>query len=473
MNLTKALELGLVSIGLVAGYGFAGPSASGNAGPAKSVPAPVVAPAAPGNPVASALPADLQGVAPGLLTPANGGRHGAESPELRTLRAAEGELFPLAGAANAPAPGVDPFDLLSDKLCGPEGCQGNRSDWLKDLRMPDLPVRPDEDIHRYVRFFSETVRGRKIFTGWLRRSGRYRGIVTSALQDRQLPQDLHALVFVESGYSPTATSSAGAVGLFQFVASTGKAYGLSVDGAIDERRSAQKSAAAGAHHLQDLYERLGSWDLAFAAYNMGYQGMLSRMRELGTEDFWELSALPGALPRETQLYVPKILAVALILRNLDRFGFDDVRPEAAIAASDLEVPPNTSLATLARAAGTSVETLRELNPEIPGAVVPGRAGGPQVAVRVPASGLSRARAMLPRLLDPLDRDALENRVGPSFDWGTDELPKGGKAAKGAQTTDPDADAAGKATRPHRDSGNEKGSGAGKTRDAGRDTKKKG
>lgn len=437
MNLTKALELGLVSIGLVAGYGFAGPSATpshGGAGISKEtvqVASAAAVPAAPASPAAAAPPA---------LTPVSGGRHGAESPELRLLRAAEHELFPLAGAPNAPAPGVDPFDLLSDKLCGQggEGCLGagkGTGEWLKDLRMPDLPVRPDEEIHRYVRFFSETTRGRKIFTGWLRRSGRYRGIVTEALRDRQLPQDLHALVFVESGYSPTAVSSAGAVGLFQFIPSTAKAYGLSVEGPVDERRSAPRSAAAGAHHLQDLYERLGSWDLAFAAYNMGYQGMLARMQELGTEDFWELSALPGALPRETQLYVPKILAVALILRNLDRFGFDDVRAEAAIAASELEVPPHTSLATLARAAGTSVETLRELNPELSGASVPARSGTAPVAVRVPASGLARARAMLPRLLDPLDRDALENRVGPSFDWGTDELPAGGKARKAKEAKD--------------------------------------
>ncbi len=426
MNPMKALELGLVSLGLVAGFGFAGKDSSAGGATTAEVAAAPSSPSPRDPDAPRAESADSTPLRPAELTPALGGRHGAESPELRTLRAAERELFPLAGAPNAPAPGVDPFDALSDRLCGPEGCDTKTkrtTEWLKDLRMPDLPVRPDEDLHRYVRFFSETARGRKIFTGWLRKSGRHRGVVSEALRDRQLPQDLHALVFVESGYSPTAVSSAGAVGLFQFMPSTGKAYGLTVEGAVDERRSAQKSAAAGAHHLQDLYERLGSWDLAFAAYNMGYQGMLARMKELGTEDFWELSALPGALPRETQLYVPKILAVALILRNLDRFGFDDVRPDAAIAAASLEVPPHTSLATLARAAGTSVETLRELNPELAGASVPPRSGAAPVAVRVPASGLSRARAMLPRLLDPLDRDALENRVGPSFDWGTDELPR--------------------------------------------------
>jgi membrane-bound lytic murein transglycosylase D len=416
MNVFKAVEAGLVFVGLVAGLGL-GPSpavpAEGAAPPVVATTPPVAVPAAPAPPR----------LATADFAPAGGGRHGAESPELRTLRAAEHDLFPLPGAPSPVAGGADPLDILSDRLCPPEGCrEAAGADWLKDLKMPDLPVRPDEDIHRYVRFFSETTRGRKIFTAWLRRSGRYRGVVADAFRDRQLPQDLHALVFVESGYAPAAMSSAGAAGMFQFMSGTAKAYGLVVEGEVDERRDVRKASEAGAHHLQDLYERLGSWDLAFAAYNMGYQGILARMKELGTEDFWELAAMPGALPRETSLYVPKILAVALILRNLDRFGFDDVRSDPAVASAELEVPTRTPLSTIARAAGTSLETIRDLNPELSKATVPDRGIGGKVTIHVPASGLARARAMLPRLLDPLDRDSLEQRVSPSFDWGADELP---------------------------------------------------
>jgi membrane-bound lytic murein transglycosylase D len=342
--------------------------------------------------------------------------------ELKALLRDELQLFPPSGGQPRinflPLAGSAPCienDFNSKTPCvdssGPE--------WLAHLRMPDLPVRPDEDIRRYVRYFSETEHGRKIFLTWLKRSGRYRHIVTEALRERQLPQDLHALVFVESGYAPTATSSAGAVGLWQFMPSTARAYGLNVQPDYDDRRSLKKASEAGAHHLADLYERFGNWDLALAAYNMGYQGLLARMQELGTEDFWEMAALDGALPRETTLYVPKILAVALILRNLDRFGFDDAKTDAPLVMTDFEVPSRTSLATLARAAGTSVDRLRELNPELIGSVVPGR---DKFVVHLPAAGVARARVMLPNLLDPLDRDNLEQRVGSSFDWGKDELP---------------------------------------------------
>lgn len=412
----RILELALVGAGLGAGYCWATPADAAIspanvqlAGPAALTPAPAPA-------VVQAPP------------PPHPARPGAESPELAQLLRDEEQLFP-PNAPESKANGWQPSLFAKDSACSDKPdlgttrahpCLADRPDWLADLRMPDLPVRPDEDVRRYVRYFSETNHGRKIFGTWLRRSGRYRQAVTEALRERGLPQDLHALVFVESGYSPAAVSSANAVGLWQFIPSTGKAYGLSIDPEYDERRSIKKASAAGAHHLADLYDRFGSWDLAFAAYNMGYQGLLGRMRELGTEDFWELAAMPGALPRESALYVPKILAVAVILRNLDRFGFDDVHAEGHVATSELEVPPRTPLALVARAAGTSLVKLRELNPELLRSTMPAKEN---ITVHVPSSGLARARALLPQLIDPVDRDGLENKVSASFDWGKDELPK--------------------------------------------------
>jgi hypothetical protein len=373
------------------------------------------------------------------VPPAQPRRASSESAELAQLRLDEDQLFP-AGRSSSSESGWQPPLLLRDAACGQESsldgrrCVGSRPDWLADLRMPDLPVRPDEDVRRYVRYFTETHHGRKIFTTWLKRSGRYREIVSEALRERQLPQDLHALVFVESGYSPAAVSSASAVGLWQFMPATGKAYGLTVEPDYDERRSIKKASAAGARHLADLYERFGSWDFALAAYNMGYQGLLTRMQELGTEDFWELAATEGALPRESALYVPKILAVALVLRNLDRFGFDDVRVDPALPTVDLDVPPGTSLAVVARASGTSLQKLRELNPELLRSTAPAKG---RAQLHIPASGLARARVMLPQLVDPLDRDGLEQRVSPTFDWGKDELPRRSGAGPTAPGAEPD------------------------------------
>lgn len=408
---TDWLERGLVALGLIAGYAVLPPLHSAPA--AEIVPVPLSAH------VAVASVSQAPGLAvPAAVPPAVAGRSSAESPELKMLREAEAQLFSPTLKA-----GEDPLEAIGDRACGEgseRGCLASGNDWLSALRMPDLPVRPDEEIHRYVRYFTETHHGRKIFAAWLKRSGPYRHVVADALRERQLPMDLNALVFVESGNSPTAVSSAGAAGMWQFMPSTARAYGLVVDADYDERRSVKKSAEAGAHHLSDLYDRLGSWDLALAAYNMGYQGMFSRMRELRTEDFWEMAAIEGALPRETALYVPKILSVALVLRNLDRFGFEDTPISPAEVTADIEVPPGVSFATLARAAGTSVDKLRALNPEILRKTVPGTA---PMFVHVPMAGRARARVMLPRLLDPIDKDTLEQRVGASFDWGKDELPR--------------------------------------------------
>lgn len=405
-------ELGIIGGGLFAGYCWASPADAAPEPVAAQAAAPQAAPAAPGE---TATPAS-QVTRP--VEPARTPHAGAESPELAQLSADERELF--AGNAD---PKATPSLLSRDSTCG-EGkdrpCLGERVDWLEGLKMPDLPVRPDEDVRRYVRYFTETNHGRKIFQTWLRRSAKYRSAVSDALRERDLPQDLHALVFVESGYSPPAVSSAGAAGLWQLMPATAKAYNLTVDPDYDERRSVKKASLAGARHLSDLYERFGSWDLAFAAYNMGYQGLLGRMKELGTQDFWELSQMPGALPAETAHYVPKILAVALVLRNLDKFVFDEGRAEPAIATSELDVPPGTSLAIVARASGTSLQKIHELNPELLRATMPTRGN---FAVHVPSSGLSRARAMLPELIDPIDRDGLEQRVPATFDWGKDELPK--------------------------------------------------
>lgn len=410
-------ELGVIGAGLFAGYCWASPAdAATGPEPVAVAPSPADAPGSAPAP----MPAAAMTRPPEAKPARPGATGGAESPELAQLAQDEGELFPGAEKSDAKA---TPALLLRDSTCGDgkdKPCLGERADWLEGLKMPDLPVRPDEDVRRYVRYFTETNHGRKIFQAWLRRSGKYRAAVSEALRERDLPQDLHALVFVESAYSPSAVSSAGAVGLWQLMPSTGKAYNLAIDADYDERRSIKKASLAGARHLSDLYERFGSWDLAFAAYNMGYQGLLGRMKELGTQDYWELSQMPGALPRETALYVPKILAVAVVLRNLDRFGFDEVRGEAPTPTSDLEVPPRTSLAVVARAAGTSLVKLHELNPELLRTTMPTR---DHVSVHVPTAGLARARVMLPELVDPIDRDGLEQRVPATFDWGKDELPK--------------------------------------------------
>lgn len=352
------------------------------------------------------------------------GRPSAESAELRALRLDEGRLFPELGpptidVQSRPVEGFSCEQPSYDMAQSVEFDIPATKDWLRGLNRPAIAVPRDQRIAKYIRYFAATPAGRQTFAAWLGRSGRYREIVSATLEKKGLPIDLMAVMFVESGCWPTAVSSAGAVGLWQFMPKTARAYGLVVDSALDERRSIWRSTEAAATHLGDLYAQFNSWHLALAAYNYGYQQMVNRVQETRTEDFFLLANRSESLPRETALYVPKVLAVAVILRNLEYFGFDTVEQKPPISAAAIEVPPGTRLSLIARASGTSLRQIKELNPELSSEILPDR-GGP-VMVHLPTRGLSRAKTMLPKLLDESERQHLDLNVTSDFDWGRDEF----------------------------------------------------
>lgn len=373
-------------------------------------------------PPASTLAAPAPAPAPAITPPL--GRSGAESPELRALRMNEASLFPEYGSAhldlNGSVPGPASCDAPDYELAKSVELEiPPAGDWLRGLKRPDIAVPRDPKVARYLRYFASAPQGRETFAAWLRRSGAYREIVTSALRRLSLPSDLLAVMFIESGCWPKANSSAGAAGLWQFMPQTARAYGLTVQRDYDERRSIWRSTEAAVAHLSDLHSQFESWHLALAAYNMGYQQLLSRLQSARVEDFFTLSKIPDAMPRETALYVPKILAVAVILRNLEYFGFDGVETVSPLSATRLEVPPNTRLSLLARAAGTSAKKIREMNPQFLGDSTPD-VGSPVYAY-LPTRGLARAKAMLPRLLENEGRAELDLKVASDFDWGREEF----------------------------------------------------
>jgi len=417
---TAALLTSVFSAGITLGYGavpasFTRALAYGFGFTPSRTPA-VVAPAA--------APAD-----PNAATAAAGGtgdQAGSESSELRVLRSPEFEMF--AERSGAPRPQTQkPSSVcgtgVERRLCNaddvdPQAAAAPNANWMVGLRAPDIPVHASVRTERFFRYLTESTNGRKLFRTWLKRSGRYHDVVAKTLHDRGLPQDLEAVVFVESGYSPTAVSSEGAVGLWQFMPGTAHVYGLAVDEDYDERRSIQKATEAGTKYLSDLYERFGSWELAMAAYDMGYGRLTKRVKELSTNDYWTLSVVRGAIPDEALSYVPKVIAVSLLLRNLDRFGFDEVEQDQPMLSSDLEVPGGTPLKLVARAAGTSVERLHLLNPELLSGYVPER--GQDFMLHVPSRGVARANTMLPRLLSHWHGGGGEERQDDGYDWGSDE-----------------------------------------------------
>ncbi len=346
---------------------------------------------------------------------------GAESPELHALREAERELFPPAtpslgdtwptelpsplsateGAPRVHASGLPPSPPAS---APPLAEGGHDLSWLSQLEMPDLPVRWDARVVRYLEFFKDDPRGRQVLATWTRRSGRYREVVRRTLRKKGLPEDLLWLAMIESGFDPLARSVVGAMGLWQFMPDTARAYGLSVDRWADQRLSPEAATEAAADFLGDLHRRFGSWELAIAAYNMGYWGVAGSIRKYNTNDFWAMSRLEGALPWETTLYVPKILAAAIIGHNPRIFGLEDLPVDAPLDGEPIDVPPGTALSAVAQAAGVTTKEVEQLNPELRASrtppAQPAPAGQPAsaapttYAVRVPSGRGQIASAAL-------------------------------------------------------------------------------
>lgn len=323
---------------------------------------------------------------------------GPESPELRALRDAERELFPPA----MPASGAWPSELGSPLSSAtprvhasglppapvpsappvPEG--GKDISWISKLALPDLPVRWDARVVRYLEFYKDDPRGHQLLSAWFKRSGRYRDAIRRVLKQKNLPEDLLFLALAESTFDPTIRSPAGAAGLWQFMPDTARAYGLSLDRWADQRLNPTAATEAAAEHLSDLHRRFGSWELAMAGYNMGYGGVQAVVRRYNSNDFWVLSRLEGALPWETTLYVPKILATAIVSRNMQTFGFGELEFDAPLDGEIVPVPPGVALASVATAAGCTQREIEQLNPELrTGRTPPAAANLGDYPVRVP------------------------------------------------------------------------------------------
>ena len=314
---------------------------------------------------------------------------GEESPELRELRLAELSMFARGAPRDEPLDGPrlrigQPSPTVtSDVSASPEeASEGTGQDlrWLTGLALPDIPIRWDDRVVRYLEFYRNDPRGRNIMTAWLRRASRWGDMVRAKLREISLPEDLLYVAMIESGFDPAARSYAGAVGMWQFVRPTGEEYGLDVGHWVDERMDPEEATEAGARYLRDLFRRFGSWELAFAAYNMGYGALLRAIHKYNTNDYWVLSRLEAGLPFETTFYVAKVMACAIVGRNPERFGYEDLELDRPAHFASVEVPGGTPLGRVARAAGVDPELVAELNPSLRRGRVP--PGSPR-NVRIP------------------------------------------------------------------------------------------
>ena len=225
-----------------------------------------------------------------------------------------------------------------------------------------LPLQESDAVISYINYFS-SARGKKILETGLRHSGRYKAMIERVLAQEGLPQELIFLAQAESGFMPRALSPKLCVGLWQFAKFRGEEYGLSVNGSVDERMDPEKATRAAARHLHDLYEHLGDWYLAMAAYDCGPGCIDHAIERTGYADFWQLRRL-NVLPKETANYVPAILAMIIVSKNAKDYGLEDTEPDSPADYQTVELETPTSLALAAAAVDRPVAELKELNPAL-------------------------------------------------------------------------------------------------------------
>lgn len=242
-----------------------------------------------------------------------------------------------------------------------------------DAEMSDFPIVLNARVRAALKHL-QTHRSDDI-AGAFWRARRYAGMMRAIFREYDLPEDLVNLAFIESDVNPRATSHAQAAGIWQFVPTTARTYGMRTTASLDERRDPDKSTRAAAEHLKSLYQRFQAWPLTLAAYNAGENTVQRAITRQRTRNFWQLR-----LPRETRQFVPKFMAMTIIARDPRRYGFSPP-PEAPHDTEILHVSQPTDIRQIAEAAGTTVKHLRELNPELVGLTTPPEQS--RYALRIP------------------------------------------------------------------------------------------
>ena len=253
-----------------------------------------------------------------------------------------------------------------------------------EATVSQLPLEENDAVLSFIHYFS-TDRGHKILVAGLQRAGRYRPLIQRILDEEGVPQELIYLAQIESGFLPRARSYKQAVGMWQFVQFRGREYGLNQTPYTDDRLDPEKATRAAAKHLHDLYAMFGDWYLAMAAYNCGPNCVDHAVQRTGYADYWEL-VRRNVLPRDTNNYVPVILAVTIMAKNPRDYNLENLDLDSPIDYDTISVESPTSLALIADASARPVPEIQELNPSLLKSIAP---GGYQLRVPKGSSDLVR------------------------------------------------------------------------------------
>ncbi|MBN1578677.1 MAG: LysM peptidoglycan-binding domain-containing protein [Chitinispirillaceae bacterium] len=220
----------------------------------------------------------------------------------------------------------------------------------------DIPMTWNSRVRRALLYY--ITRNKATVDVWKERSGTYLSFMKKMLADSGLPQDLAYLPLIESGFNPKAYSKAHASGIWQFIASTGRIYGLRSNYWIDERRDPVRSTAAAIQYLKKLYNDFGHWYLALAAYNCGEGGVSRTIEKQGSKDYWQLR-----LHVETMNYVPFYLAALVIAKSPD-FSEATTSVSDTVPFDTVSVNDCIDMRDIAAATSVAFDTLKKLNPHI-------------------------------------------------------------------------------------------------------------
>lgn len=232
-----------------------------------------------------------------------------------------------------------------------------------------IPMVMNRHVQAEINLFT-TGAERNFFKDSLKRSGRYRAKIVEELRKAGIPLELSWLPLIESGFKVTALSPARALGLWQFIPSTGYKFGLKRDMFVDERLDPVKSTAAAIAYLKELHEMFGDWTTVLAAYNCGEGRVLRVIRDQNVnylDNFWDLYE---KLPRETARYVPRFLATLHILTNPEKYGIDMTDIECPVESETTEIAKQVRIKDIAQKIDVDENILRRLNPELRYGILP-------------------------------------------------------------------------------------------------------
>ena len=404
-------------------------------------------------------------VLPGEVTAQAGEELDATAPAIDAVATAEpaefgDEIFYEESEEEAEALPEIPFNpeepalsddevALLDELIGlslPEAPQALTHEEALLHTRSELPLVMNADVQRRINYFTKNRRGIATIRISLGRGSAYRPMIERILEEEEVPAEMYYLAMAESGFRPKARSHAYATGMWQFISSRGKQYGLRQDRYQDLRYDPEAATRAAAKHLKDLHIEFKDWYLAMAAYNSGPNRVRSAIRRTGSRDYWTL-VRRRALPRETRSYVPIILAMTYVGQNLDLFDLGEIDLAPELRYDTVRTNEEVSFELIADSTGSSVEAIKELNQSLFRSATPAYG----YDLRLPhgsADRFEREVALVPsgkrkdwrryevRQGETLEAIAHRHKVKPEELLSLNSLPEGSELAGGTRLTIP-------------------------------------